>query len=276
MLWLFPILLSIACVRADVSAFLKAGMVQGTSYPESAVNSFLGIPSYPGGTLNATASKAICVQFGSTTQPGSSSTAAPSQTEEPRTPLYSGCELASDAIVVTIGYRNGPLGVLALEGTAIPGNQAVKDCLMGAQWVQANIAAFGGDPRQVLIFGEFSGAAITWIMSTMSSAPSLMKAAIAESGAGSGIQDNSSYYAQGQEYAKAVGCNTTDELNSAQPVVPVFTLNSPGFRPFVDGDFIPVQPQTVPVKVPLLFGTNADEGTVFTLGGYGSPAAMLV
>lgn len=64
-------------------------------------------------------------------------------------PLYSGCDLASDAIVVTIGYRNGPLGFLALEGTAIAGNQAVKDCLMGAQWVQDNIAAFGGDPVRI-------------------------------------------------------------------------------------------------------------------------------
>lgn len=64
-------------------------------------------------------------------------------------PLYSGCDLASDAIVVTIGYRNGPLGFLALEGTAIAGNQAVKDCLMAAQWVQDNIAAFGGNPVRI-------------------------------------------------------------------------------------------------------------------------------
>ena len=47
-------------------------------------------------------------------------------------------------------------------------------------------------------------------MSTMPSAPSLMKAAIAESGAGLGTQDDTSYYAQGQEYAQALGCNTTD------------------------------------------------------------------
>ena len=61
-------------------------------------------------------------------------------------PLYSGCQTASDAIVVTIGYRNGPLGFLALEGTSIAGNQAVKDVVMAAQWVQNNIGAFGGDP----------------------------------------------------------------------------------------------------------------------------------
>ncbi|KAK4695661.1 hypothetical protein P7C71_g2123, partial [Lecanoromycetidae sp. Uapishka_2] len=251
MLWLFPIVLSIACVRADASATLKAGKVQGTSCPESPVNSFLGIPyaepptgtlrfvppvaytsSYPGGTLNATANKPICVQFGGSTQPGylsnSSSEdclylnvfAPASATTDSNLPvkvfiyggafvnggtadpLYSGCDTASNAIVVTIGYRSGPLGALALEGTTIAGNQAVKDCLMGAQWIQDNIAAFGGDPKQVLVFGESSGAAITWIMSTMSSAPSLMKAAIAESGAGLGTQDNTTFYAWGQEYAQ--------------------------------------------------------------------------
>ncbi len=61
-------------------------------------------------------------------------------------PLYNGCNLASNAIVVTVAYRLGPLGFLALEGTNIAGNQALQDVMMGAQWVQDNIAAFGGDP----------------------------------------------------------------------------------------------------------------------------------
>ena len=61
-------------------------------------------------------------------------------------PLYKGCNLASDAVVVTIAYRLGPLGFLALEGTNIAGNQGLQDVIMGAQWVQDNIAAFGGDP----------------------------------------------------------------------------------------------------------------------------------
>ena len=61
-------------------------------------------------------------------------------------PLYNGCNLASDAIVVTVAYRLGPLGFLALEGTDIAGNQGLQDVIMGAQWVQDNIAAFGGNP----------------------------------------------------------------------------------------------------------------------------------
>ncbi len=65
-------------------------------------------------------------------------------------PLYNGCSLASDAIVVTVAYRLGPLGWLALAGTNIAGNQGLQDAMMGAQWVQDNIAAFGGDPVREL------------------------------------------------------------------------------------------------------------------------------
>ena len=61
-------------------------------------------------------------------------------------PLYNGCNLATDAVVVTLNYRLGPLGFLAVEGTTIAGNQGLQDVVMGTQWVQDNIEAFGGDP----------------------------------------------------------------------------------------------------------------------------------
>jgi carboxylesterase type B len=61
-------------------------------------------------------------------------------------PLYDGCNSASDAIVVSINYRVGPLGFLYLPQADIHGNMAVQDVQLGLEWVQANIAAFGGDP----------------------------------------------------------------------------------------------------------------------------------
>lgn len=62
-------------------------------------------------------------------------------------PLYDGCNIAQDnALLVSINYRLGPLGFLALEGAGIKGNQAIQDLLLGLEWVQKNIAAFGGDP----------------------------------------------------------------------------------------------------------------------------------
>jgi len=61
-------------------------------------------------------------------------------------PLYDGCYLATDSVVVSVAYRLGPLGFLALESAGIGGNFGVQDILLGLQWVQSNIAAFGGDP----------------------------------------------------------------------------------------------------------------------------------
>jgi carboxylesterase type B len=60
--------------------------------------------------------------------------------------LYSGCNLATDAIVVSINYRLGPLGFLALESAGLTGNFAIQDVVLGLEWIQSNIAAFGGDP----------------------------------------------------------------------------------------------------------------------------------
>ena len=62
-------------------------------------------------------------------------------------PLYDGCNLADgNAILVSINYRLGPLGFLALETAGFGGNFGIQDIIMGLQWIQTNIAAFGGDP----------------------------------------------------------------------------------------------------------------------------------
>ena len=62
-------------------------------------------------------------------------------------PLYDGCNVASgDVLLVSINYRVGPLGFLALSSAGIAGNQGTQDILLGLEWVQENIAAFGGDP----------------------------------------------------------------------------------------------------------------------------------
>jgi carboxylesterase type B len=62
--------------------------------------------------------------------------------------MYNGCNSAAEgsSLVVGINYRLGPLGFLALESAGIAGNQGILDILMGLQWIQENIAAFGGDP----------------------------------------------------------------------------------------------------------------------------------
>ena len=61
-------------------------------------------------------------------------------------PLFDGCNVAAhDAVVVTVNYRLGPLGFLAVKDASIQGNQALQDIILGLEWVQQNIYAFGGD-----------------------------------------------------------------------------------------------------------------------------------
>ena len=61
-------------------------------------------------------------------------------------PLYDGCDVAeAGAILVSLNYRVGALGFLALESAGIGGNFGIQDILLGLQWIQDNVAAFGGD-----------------------------------------------------------------------------------------------------------------------------------
>merc|ERR1711892_875331 len=65
--------------------------------------------------------------------------------------------LESGMVVVTINYRLGALGFLAIEGTNIQGNQGLKDQMIALRWVKENIANFGGDPSRITIAGESAG-----------------------------------------------------------------------------------------------------------------------
>ena len=66
-----------------------------------------------------------------------------------------------DIILVTINYRLGVLGFLNTEDGTVPANNGLKDMILALKWVQTNIAAFGGDPEKVTVFGESAGAAST-------------------------------------------------------------------------------------------------------------------
>ncbi len=62
-------------------------------------------------------------------------------------PLYDGCNLAAhDTLLVSINYRLGPLGYLALPSAGITGNFGIQDLILGLEWVQLHISAFGGNP----------------------------------------------------------------------------------------------------------------------------------
>ena len=110
------------------------------------------------------------------------------------TPYNQGETLApKGVVVVSFNYRLGSLGFLAHpELTAesprhSSGNYALTDVLAALQWVQHNIAAFGGNPANVTIFGESAGAAIASALVGSPPAKGLFQRAISESGTWMGL-----------------------------------------------------------------------------------------
>ncbi|XP_077868949.1 carboxylesterase 5A-like [Saccoglossus kowalevskii] len=89
---------------------------------------------------------------------------------------------AHGVIVVTINYRLGTFGFLSTGDKYSPGNFGLHDQIMSLQWVQENIANFGGDPTQVTIFGESAGGISTGILAHSPKAANLFHRVISQSG----------------------------------------------------------------------------------------------
>ncbi|XP_061721227.1 carboxylic ester hydrolase-like [Cydia pomonella] len=88
----------------------------------------------------------------------------------------------SDVVVVTMNYRLSIFGFLCLGVPEAPGNAGLKDIVRGLQWIQDNIAGFGGDPNNVLLFGHGSGAAMVDLITLSPLATNLVNKAITQSG----------------------------------------------------------------------------------------------
>lgn len=77
--------------------------------------------------------------------------------------------LEEDVVLVGVRYRLGPFGFLSTMTEDIPGNAGISDVILALQWIQKHIAAFGGDPERVTLFGQVAGSALINIL-TMSPA----------------------------------------------------------------------------------------------------------
>jgi para-nitrobenzyl esterase len=198
-------------------------------------------------------------------------------------PRHDGATLArKGVVVVTINYRLGVFGFLAHpELTAesphrTSGDYAMLDMVAALQWVQRNIAQFGGDPRRVTIAGESTGSDAVSRLMASPLARGLFQRAIGESGAAFGTMPEltlAAAEANGLAFAGALGGDNLARLRQRTPSE-LLALETAShiewkFTPNVDGWFLP---QPVPAifaagqqnDVPLLAGWNRDEGVVFT------------
>ncbi len=201
--------------------------------------------------------------------------------------MYDGEALAKKgAVVVTFNYRLGALGFFAYPELTKESdrrgstNFGVMDSVAGLQWVQKNIARFGGDPKNVTIFGESAGAGMVANLMAMPSAKGLFVRAIGDSSAWSTatiapFSTLSDGEQQGVKLADKVGAKSLAELR-AQPADAIQKAGR-GLGPVVDGWLIPEDPGKVfaagkQIDVPVLVGSNRDE----SFGGNPKSAADFV
>jgi para-nitrobenzyl esterase len=218
-------------------------------------------------------------------------------------PFYDGASLsAHGVVVVSLNYRLGIFGFfphpgLVAEGSKA-GNQALWDQRFAMKWVQSNIAKLGGDPNNVMIFGESAGAYDTCLHVASAPSPALFQHAASESG---GCTTRQPTLAEAQPLALAVaaevgcaGAATGDggpaeggDASAADSLACMRNLSTDAllatheedtssglaqiFSAVIDGDFLTDQPRALfqngkAAKVPYLLGSNNDEDMLFELG----------
>jgi carboxylesterase type B len=151
-----------------------------------------------------------------------------------------------DVVMVSINYRLGPLGFLYGADPSAPGNVGIYDQLLALKWVHNNIEHFGGDPKQITIFGQSAG---SWSVSAHIVSPlsrNLFKRAIMQSGAYlvKNYRDyNSSHHlAEAQKLSHSFGCaNDTKWLDCLRKVEPKEIVKYQPFSPSLvfDNELLP-------------------------------------
>ena len=204
-------------------------------------------------------------------------------------PTYDGTRFARDGVVcVTINYRLGVDGFLYLgDGIA---NLGMLDQLAALSWIQENIAAFGGDPKNITIFGESAGGMSVATLMAMPGAAGLFHRAIAQSGAGHHVLSPATGQRIGRHLAEKLGVEPKRQVIAAVPINRLVeaqqelrmeisanpdparwgevAANLMPFEPVVDGNLLPARPidriaAGDGANVDVLVGNNADEFRFF-------------
>ena len=183
-----------------------------------------------------------------------------------------------DVIVVTINYRLGALGFLAHPALTaespdhISGNYGIMDQQFALRWVQRNIAAFGGDPDNVTIFGESAGGRSVFLQVASPMAAGLFHRGVVESGAYFGLTAPAlaDEEAHGENFAARIGCNDQSarclRSKSVAEILPNWDIFESS--PNVDGKVLPQSPDKAFAAgqfnhVPMIHGANHDEWRFF-------------
>ena len=202
--------------------------------------------------------------------------------------LYDGCRLAGrgDVVVVTLNYRVGALGFMDLSSFTtsrrrFDSNVGLRDVLAALAWVRDNIAAFGGDPRRVTLFGESAGAGIVTTLLASPAAEGLFGGAIAQSSPATSVYDRGRAVRVAETVLDRLGVDaerladvpTAVLLAASQEVFDEVPVRNPGvlaFVPIVDGELLDDYPvrraqEGRSLPVPLIIGTNKHEAALFRL-----------
>ena len=206
-------------------------------------------------------------------------------------PVHDGEKLARHGVVlVSIGYRVGILGFFAHPELSaesphhVSGNYGLLDMIAGLGWIQRNIAAFGGDPKKVTIFGESAGGIAVSMLCASPLSKGLIQGAISESGGsfgplsktpspGENMRVLADAETSGAEFAKLAGAGSLKALRALTPeqLVEAGQKQRGMAWPIVDGWVIPDDQYKLYEEgrfndTPILVGYNSDEGLSFSPG----------
>ena len=181
-----------------------------------------------------------------------------------------------DVVLVTLNYRLGPLGFMAHPALSaessegVSGNYGLLDIAAALAWVQRHIAAFGGDPEQVTLFGQSAGAAAVIDLMATPRTRGLFARAIAQSFGVTPMSSRAEAERSGRDFAARFGADDLARLRDlpAETLLARSLEHGARWMPIVDGAFIE-RPVIETFRagheqaLPLLTGWNRDEGTTF-------------
>jgi para-nitrobenzyl esterase len=192
----------------------------------------------------------------------------------PSAALLDGARLAArgDVVVVTVGFRLGALGSLHVPGS-VATNIALRDQFHALRWVRAEIGAFGGDPGDVTVVGQSSGAVAIACMLAGTEAAGLLDRVILQSGGLERVRSPEAAASVARRFHDALGDHrtepTVEAILAAQAAIPTGFVPPEGpWHHCVDGDLVPEHPLVAAagrplLPVPVLAGTTKDEWRAF-------------